>query len=639
LPVKLKKERILKMRHDSGFTHNGNRHTLTAFLAGIWLLAFMTPPVFAQQEASSWPYANETKEQKDARMAWWRDARFGMFIHWGVYAVPAGTWKGHQVKGIGEWIMNRGKIPVAEYKEFAKQFNPVKYDPDAWVKLAKEAGMKYIVITSKHHDGFALFDSKVTDWDVVDATPYGKDLLKPLAEACKKHGLKLGFYYSQAQDWNHPGGAASRKPAKEGWDNPDAEKIDAYTAEHNGHWDPAQEGDMDEYIKNIAAPQVREILTNYGDIAVLWWDTPTGMNKQRADILQPLITLQPGIITNNRLGGGYPGDTETPEQHIPATGFKDRDWETCMTMNGTWGFKSYDDNWKSTEVLLKNLVDIASKGGNYLLNVGPTAEGEIPQTSIERLKEIGKWMADNGEAIYGTSASPFAKLTWGRCTQKTTEGKTVLYLHVFDWPKDGKLLVPGLKSKISGAKLLAGDGKVTAEPGEGGVIVTVPAQAPDPLVSVVMLTVDGPLEVEKVLPKQAADGSMELPAEIADIHNVLGTEAKLETKGKFSNIGYWTDPRAWVEWNFMIEKGGTFEVSAMAAAAETECPIELIVDGAKQTVRIPSTGGYETFKKAVLGTVTIDKPGEHNFQLKPMKENWQPVNVRSVTLTPISGQD
>ncbi|HOM76480.1 MAG TPA: alpha-L-fucosidase, partial [Anaerohalosphaeraceae bacterium] len=173
------------------------------------------------QEESSWPYANETKEQKDARMAWWRQARFGMFIHWGVYAVPAGTYKGHQVKGIGEWIMNRGKIPVAEYKEYAKQFNPVKYDPDAWVKLAKQAGMKYIIITSKHHDGFALFDSKVTDWDVVDATPYGKDLLAPLAKACRKHGIKLGFYYSQAQDWCHPGGAASRKLAvKDGWDNP-----------------------------------------------------------------------------------------------------------------------------------------------------------------------------------------------------------------------------------------------------------------------------------------------------------------------------------------------------------------------------------------------------------------------------------
>ncbi|HOL32831.1 MAG TPA: alpha-L-fucosidase [Anaerohalosphaeraceae bacterium] len=482
------------MRQSSAATKGITSITSTV-LAALWLFALAAAGARAQEE-SSWPYANETKEQKDARMAWWRQARFGMFIHWGVYAVPAGTYKGHQVKGIGEWIMNRGKIPVAEYKEYAKQFNPVKYDPEAWVKLAKQAGMKYIVITSKHHDGFALFDSKATDWDVVDATPYGKDLLAPLAKACRKHGIKLGFYYSQAQDWCHPGGAASRKLAvKDGWDNPDGEKIDEYTAQHRGHWDPAQEGDMDEYIKNIAVPQVREILTNYGDIAILWWDTPTNMNKQRADMLQPLIALQPGIITNNRLGGGYPGDTETPEQRIPETGFKDRDWETCMTMNDTWGYKSYDNNWKPVEVLIRNLVDIASKGGNYLLNVGPTAEGEIPQPSVERLQQIGKWMKVNGDSIYGTSASPFAGLSWGRCTQKTEKGKTTLYLHVFDWPADGKLLVPGLKSPVKKAVLLDGKRKVKTETAADGLLVHLPAKAPDPIDSVIAVTLDGVLEM------------------------------------------------------------------------------------------------------------------------------------------------
>src|SRR5687767_2505806 len=175
----------------------------------------------------------------DERMRWWREARFGMFIHWGVYAVPAGTHKGQKINRIGEWIMNRGKIPVAEYKRYAKEFNPVKYDPDAWVRMAKDAGMKYIVITSKHHDGFALFDSKASEWDIVDATPYGKDLIKPLAEACRKHGIKLGLYYSHAQDWVNPGGAAERKVATEGWANPDSARIDAYIEVHSGHWDPA----------------------------------------------------------------------------------------------------------------------------------------------------------------------------------------------------------------------------------------------------------------------------------------------------------------------------------------------------------------------------------------------------------------
>ncbi len=426
---------------------------------------------------------NETKEERDARMGWWREARFGMFIHWGVYAVPAGIYQDKQIDGIGEWIMNRAKIPVAEYIEYAKRFDPVKYDPDAWVHLAKEAGMKYLVITSKHHDGFALFDSKVTDWDVVDATPYGKDLLKPLAEACRKHGIKLGFYYSQAQDWRHPGGAAA-----------------------GGHWDEAQEGSMDDYIRDIAVPQVREILTNYGPLAILWWDTPTDMNQERAEAFLPLLELQPGIITNNRLGGGVEGDFSTPEQHIPDTGIPGRDWEVCMTMNDTWGFKSWDDNWKSTQTLIHNLVDIASKGGNYLLNVGPTAEGEIPQPSIERLKEIGRWMQVNGEAIYDTQASPFQRPEWGRCTRKEQDGKTTLYLHVFDWPADGTLGVPVSNNVIACYLLADRSREFSTIQGKEGLTVQLTGDAPDTICSVVGLEIKGKPEVIQQDVEQTEEG-------------------------------------------------------------------------------------------------------------------------------------
>ncbi|MCH5687728.1 alpha-L-fucosidase [Niabella sp. W65] len=254
---------------------------------------------------------------KDARMGWWRAARFGMFIHWGVYAQWGGVYHGHrQARGGAEWIMNRSKIPVREYQERAKSFNPVNYDPDAIVKMAKDAGMKYIIITSKHHDGFALFKSYASKWNVVDATKYGKDLLKPLADACRKYGMKLGFYYSQAQDWNNPGGSVARKEMREGWPNPDSAKIDAYTAAHKGHWDPLQETKtFDEYIDEVAVPQVKEILTNYGDIAVLWWDTPTNMTDAAALKFQEALKLQPGIITNDRLKRpNFPGDTKTPEQ-------------------------------------------------------------------------------------------------------------------------------------------------------------------------------------------------------------------------------------------------------------------------------------------------------------------------------------
>jgi alpha-L-fucosidase len=439
--------------------------------------------------------ANAQSLSKDARMEWWRAARFGMFIHWGVYSQWGGVYHGHeQARGGAEWIMNRCKIPVLEYQDRAKSFNPVRYDPDAWVKLAKEAGMKYIIITSKHHDGFALFKSNASKWNVVDATTYGKDLLKPLAEACRKYGMKLGFYYSQAQDWNNPGGSVARKEMREGWPNPDSAKLDAYTAAHKGHWDPLQETKtFDQYINDVSVPQVKEILSNYGDIAVLWWDTPTNMTDEAAEKLQAVLKLQPRIITNDRLKRpNFPGDTKTPEQKIPTQAELDgTDWETCMTMNGSWGYKSWDHNWKSTETLIHNLVDIASKGGNYLLNIGPKDDGTIPIESIERLKEIGKWMNVNSRAVYGTKASPLADLPWGRCTAKDAGRNTTLNLFVFDWPADGKLIVPGLENKMVSAKLLANNKTLKGKKSGADLIIELPATAPDKIASVVQVQVAG----------------------------------------------------------------------------------------------------------------------------------------------------
>ena len=436
---------------------------------------------------------------KDERMQWWREARFGMFIHWGVYAQWAGVYKGHeQLKGGAEWIMNRSKIPVLEYQAMAKQFNPIKYDADDWVKLAKEAGMKYIVITAKHHDGFAMFKSEASKWNIADATPYGKDVLKPLAAACKKYGIKLGFYYSQAQDWNNPGGTVARKSANDGWLNPDSTSIDEYTKAHNGHWDPAQEtASFNEYIHNVAVPQVKELLTNYGELAVLWWDTPTNMTDEAALSLQAMLKLQPQIITNDRLKRpNFPGDTKTPEQTIPKVGELDQqDWETCMTMNGTWGYRTSDNNWKSTQTLIHNLCDIASKGGNYLLNVGPKPDGTFPEQSVQALKEMGIWMKTNGEAVYATKASPLGPLSWGRCTKKETGNETILYLSVFDWPSDGKLLIPSLKNEITSAKLLADGFVCKTEKTAKGIQLTLPQKAPDTIASVIKILVKGKLEL------------------------------------------------------------------------------------------------------------------------------------------------
>ena len=406
----------------------------------------------------------ETPAQRDARMAWWREAKFGLFLHWGVYSVPAGKY-GSQTN-YAEWIMNSARIPVPEYQAYARQFNPVKYDPAGWVKTAQDAGMRYIVITAKHHDGFAMFPSAASHWNVVDATPYGQDLVGPLVQAAHDQGMKIGCYYSQSQDWNNPGGAKSGFPEGDGWD-------------------PLHKGNYDAYLNQVAVQQVRELLTRY-PLDILWWDTPLYMSPKRIAPLAALVKLRPGLITNNRLGGGFGGDTATPEQFVPVTGYPG-DWETCMTMNDHWGYNAYDQNWKTSAELIRKLAEICAKGGNFLLNIGPTSAGEFPPASLARLHDIGQWLRVNGDSIYGTSRGPFAYLPWGVATRKGSR----LYLHIFQWPKDGRLLVP-LANQVTFAALLARPGSTLPVAARAGrVELTLPADAPDPADSVVTLEIKG----------------------------------------------------------------------------------------------------------------------------------------------------
>jgi alpha-L-fucosidase len=431
----------------------------------------------------------ETSEQRDARMRWWRDARFGMFIHWGLYAIPAGEWNGRPVPDLGEWIMNNADIAVADYEALASQFNPVKYDPAAWVRAAKDAGMKYVVITSKHHDGFCLFDTQATDWDVVDSTPYRQDLLVPLARECRKQGLHFGVYYS-IMDWHHPSQTRGEKA-----------------------YNPTQivPSRKQEYVQYVRS-QLKGLL-DLCDPEILWFDGewPKWWTEQDGrELYAYLRELKPRLVINNRIAKrrrnmltaeenapdwNYIGDFGTPEQQIPATGTPGVDWETCMTINRTWGFKKDDHDWKSPETLIRHVVDIASKGGNFLLNVGPTAEGEIPAASIDRLEAIGRWMRANGESIYGTTASPFPALSWGRCTKRVGEDGTTLYLHVFDWPEDGRLRVPSLRSSVSQSRLLAAGETLALEREGDDVLVTVPEGPSDPVDTVIVLEVDGPLDI------------------------------------------------------------------------------------------------------------------------------------------------
>jgi len=515
---------------------------------------------------------SETPAQRNARMQWWREAKFGLFIHWGVYAVPAG--KFGERTTYGEWIMQSARIPATEYRTYAQRFNPVKYNPDFWAEVARDAGMKYIVITAKHHDGFALYPSDVTAWDVADATPYGKDLLKPLVKAARERGLKIGFYYSQSQDWMHPGGAKSGFKEGEGWD-------------------AAHKGNYDSYLASIAVPQVRELLTRY-PIDILWWDTPMHMTPARVAPLAALTSLRPGLITNNRLGAG--GDTATPEQFVPVTGYEG-DWETCMTMNGHWGYNAADVNWKSSAELIRKLADICSKGGNFLLNVGPTADGEFPAASVERLRDMGKWLRTQGESIYGTSAGPFAQLSWGVATRKGNR----LYLHVFDWPADGKLRVP-LQTAAKAAWILKEPGKklsTSREPER--LVVTLPAIAPDPVNSVVVLELAG----EPVVPAlPTATATATASAELADnlAANALdGTGAKRWRAPT-------TDKSAWLE----IDLGKPATIAGFGLDEPDVWPrlkqtylLEVQDGAAWRTVAEGKTNGHGV--KKVLAPVTAQK--------------------------------
>ena len=427
----------------------------------------------------------ETKDQPESRMEWWRDARFGMFIHWGLYAIPAGEWNGKTE--YGEWIRHSGRIPLETYDQFQNQFNPVKFNADNWVKIARDAGMKYIVITSKHHDGFCMFDTKQTEFNIM-GTPFGRDVMKELADACRKYGLKLCFYYS-IMDWHHPDYLPRRD-----WET--TRSIDG--------------ADFDRYVSYMKQ-ELKELLTQYGDIGVLWFDgewESTWNDKYGKEIYAFVRNLQPDIIINNRVGAGrmdmeglteegaFGGDFGTPEQQIPPTGLPGTDWETCMTMNDHWGYNKANIDYKSAKELIRMLTDIASKGGSYLLNVGPTDKGTLPKQAVSRLKEIGKWMAVNGESIYGTVASPFSSTPWGRCTMKEEKDTTILYLHIFDWPADGRLIVNGCMNDPLEALMLAEPGKklkVSRE--DDQILVTLPDKAQVNLSSVVKLTLPGPLDI------------------------------------------------------------------------------------------------------------------------------------------------
>ena len=566
---------------------------------------------------------------QDERMQWWREARFGMFIHWGLYAIPAGEWNGEQVPGgSAEWIMEHAHIPVADYRQLATKFNPMKFNAHDFVTTAKNTGMKYIVITSKHHDGFAMFKSNASKYNIVDATPYGKDVIKALAEECQKQGLKICFYYSQSRDWNEPNGL-------------------------DNNWDFPKERNFQKYLDEKVKPQLTELLTNYGPVGLIWFDTAMDISKEQAQSLKDLVRkLQPACIISGRLGGGVETDyMSTGDNVIPAT-VVPVDWEVPATLNNTWGFKKIDHDWKSPETLTHFLFDIASKGGNYLLNVGPTAEGIIPQESVDILAKVGDWMKINSECIYGTKASPYnIEFKWGNITQKP--GK--LYLGIFDWPVTGFYL-EGLINKVKKIYLLADKGQKALPFKESydkktdhhRLKIELPKQAPDKVVSVVVVEIEGPASVETAICQQA-DKSILLSG-LSAVAQKEGKPAELKFTARGGGAD-WRNAAINLTWSFKVGKAGTYQIDLVTTETGSHgSPVwkggqKVIIRCAGQEQETIITDQRKEYNQRSKywklihtsgGKIKFDKPGTYELSLIPQSftENKIGFTFKEIRLNP-----
>jgi len=394
------------------------------------------------------------------------DGNYAMFIHFGLYSHLESQWQGKAYYGNAEWIMHPSQagIPVKEYMPLAAEFNPSDFDADAIVKLAKDAGMKYIIITSKHHEGFAMFDSDVCDFNIKDATPFGRDVIGELSEACHRNGIGIGFYYSQFQDWTAPGGGSG--PCQD----------------ENG-----RKVSFDEYFRTKCVPQVEEITTKYGEIQLIWFDTPGDMDIKYSEELVALVHKnQPGALVSSRVGNGLGdyetlGDMEVPVQNVPGR------WEGIDVMQVGWGFSKFDNEWKSPEYVLHTLLSTIARGGVFMMNVGPTAKGAIPEQAAASLRKAGEWVHKYPKAVYAAGASPWGHaLPWG---DAVTAGNDV-YLLVYDWPKDGKLLCPALNNKVKSVRLYNGK-KLRFNCNENWLEIKVPSLCPEKLASVIKLELDG----------------------------------------------------------------------------------------------------------------------------------------------------
>jgi alpha-L-fucosidase len=547
--------------------------------------------------------------QAPDRLQWFTDAKFGLFIHWGVYSMI----------GREEWARQILQIPLEEYQYYTDNFNPVEFDPDEWAALAKDAGVKYVIITSKHHDGFSIFDSAYTDYDVMKAK-YGKDILGPLASSMKNAAIPLGFYYS-IMDWHHPDYLPRR-----GWETGRSVKG----------------ADFGRYM-DFATNQIKELVTKY-DPAVLWFDGEWehSNEEQRAFAIEKiLLGMKPALLINDRLFKREPGhgDFGTPENFVPPTGIRNPDgsprlWEACYTMNWNgWGYNRYETEFHSASQLIRQLIEIVSKGGNLLLNVGPQPDGRIQADFAARLRRMGEWLKTNGEAIYGTTASVFERLPFfGRCTVKGTK----LYIHVMGWPADGKIRLPGLKTDVKKAYLLTGPGRpLSFRRAAKDVIITLPERERDPDATVVTVELQGPPVVEpyKIVPEK--DGWVDLPVYLADIQSEMGQRAYLDHFYRTTMLANWQNVNDYPEWVFTTDKAGSYEILASYASMwGGPAGYEVEVDGVKIAARTEPSPSVYIPKTFSAGKISLGA-GEHKLRVRITSiTNNHAMSLEKVVLVP-----
>ena len=566
---------------------------------------------------------------RDQYLDWFREAKFGMFIHWGPYSLLAGEWNGRKVQAgdNAECIMDILEIPVKEYRKVARNLNPVKFNALEWVQLAKATGMKYIVITSKHVDGFAMYHSKVSEYNIVDWTQFGRDPIKELADACAAEGIKLCFYYTHRQDYDEPGAYGNN------WDFDN----DAMNRGNRTEWgdNVYHKEKFSKYVEAKAKPQLRELLTNYGPIGLIWFDRGMYTPKQGLEFVKIVNDLQPACLVNSRVGNYEQellGDYQSMADNGMPPGGLGEYWESAQTLNGTWGFNKFDSLWKSPETVIQRLVEIVSRGGNYLLNIGPTGEGEIPEATIDIFKKVGPWVKRNAESIYGTSANLFPELPWGYTTVK---GSTI-YLFVREWPKDRILTLPGLKNEVKSACFLI-DKSINLPVKQSGnnTIIDLPQNPPDNPITVVVLEIEGSPVVDPPVVAQDTSGKIELNYLTVVTHGK--TKTRFNRKGNF-HISKWTGPDDSATWDVQVDSPGMFKVNISYSANE-ECagkPFE-ITDGTTSIKKsVIPTGGLFEYYEFPFGYLNIKKPGKYSFTIRPLSSSDSYLmHLRSINLIPV----